>query len=169
MQSEEALFSQAILFGGSSVLLKPLEPEAAETVYNSAIQALALDKQSPEGRIESLLSIPVEVMLANASKEMIAAGPAIDPDLIPAAATLGETNDMVESPMSRNRWCKRLFSIDSQFDVRLTLFTLLTNFTHASRPLGIHFRYPQPPRPPTRHHDKLPSSFDQDFGGKRGF
>ncbi|KAM6529840.1 hypothetical protein FALCPG4_007966 [Fusarium falciforme] len=116
MQSEEALFSQAILFGGSSVLLQPLEPETAESVYNSTIQALALDKQSAQGRIESLLRIPVEHMLANASKEMIAAGPTIDYDLIPAAATLGDTNDMVESPMSRNRWCRRLFSIDSQFD-----------------------------------------------------
>ncbi|KAJ4181189.1 hypothetical protein NW755_011232 [Fusarium falciforme] len=116
MQSEEALFSQAILFGGSSVLLQPLGPETAESVYNSTIQALALDKQSAQGRIESLLRIPVEHMLANASKEMIAAGPTIDYDLIPAAATLGDTNDMVGSPMSRNRWCKRLFSIDSQFD-----------------------------------------------------
>ncbi|KAI8663429.1 Carboxylic ester hydrolase [Fusarium keratoplasticum] len=116
MQSEEALFSQAILFGGSSVLLQPLEPETAESVYNSTIQALAPDEQSPEGRIESLLSIPVELMLANASKEMIAAGPTIDHDLIPAAATLGDTNDIIESPMSHNRWCKRLFSIDSQFD-----------------------------------------------------
>ncbi|KAL6353822.1 hypothetical protein LRP88_12816 [Fusarium phalaenopsidis] len=119
MQSEEALFSQAVLFGGSSVLLKPLEPEAAESFYNSAIQALALDKQSPQGRVESLLSIPVEHMLVNASKEMTAAGPTIDYDLIPAAATLGDTNDMIESPMSCNRWCKRLFSIDSQFDASI--------------------------------------------------
>jgi hypothetical protein len=132
MQSEEALFSQAVLFGGSSVLLKPLEPEAAESVYNSAIQALALDKQPPQGRVESLLSIPVEHMLANASKEMIAAGPTIDYDLIPAAATLGDANDMIESPMSRNRWCKRLFSIDSQFDVRSALIPSLTHFTHTS-------------------------------------
>lgn len=132
MQSEEALFSQAILFGGSSVLLQPLEPETAESVYNSTIQALALDEQSPEGRIESLLSIPVELMLANASKEMIAAGPTIDHDLIPAAATLGDTNDIIESPMSHNRWCKRFFSIDSQFDVRSAPITLLMNFTHAA-------------------------------------
>ncbi|EEU43385.1 uncharacterized protein NECHADRAFT_82612 [Fusarium vanettenii 77-13-4] len=116
MQSEEALFSQAILFGGSSVLLKPFQPEAAESVYTSAIKALALDKQSPQGRIESLLSIPVESMMANAAKEMIEAGPTIDHDLIQTAATLGDTNDMVESPMTRNGWCKKLFSIDSKFD-----------------------------------------------------
>ncbi|RSL57797.1 hypothetical protein CEP54_008145 [Fusarium duplospermum] len=115
MQSEEALFSQAILFGGSSALLKPREPEEAESVYNSAIRALALDEQSPESRIGSLLSIPVEVMLAKASNEMIAVGPTIDHDLIPAAATL-DANDMIESPISSNRWCKSLFSIDSQFD-----------------------------------------------------
>ncbi|WAO91792.1 Carboxylic ester hydrolase [Fusarium falciforme] len=145
MQSEEALFSQAILFGGSSVLLKPLEPEAAESIYSSAIQALALDEQSPEGRIKSLLSIPAELMLSSASKEMIAAGPTVDHDLIAVAATLGDTNDMVESPMSRNRWCKRLFSIDSQFDA--SIFDILnlrarqqgitTNFrTHLIKTLG---------------------------------
>ncbi|RSL84917.1 hypothetical protein CEP51_003642 [Fusarium floridanum] len=122
LQSEEALFGQAILFGGSSILLKPLEPEAAESVYNSTIQALALDEQSPKDRIESLLSIPAELMLSKAANEMIAVSPTIDQDLIAAAATL-DTNDMVESPISRNRWCKRLFSIDSQFDA--SIFNIL--------------------------------------------
>ncbi|RSL70898.1 hypothetical protein CEP53_001725 [Fusarium sp. AF-6] len=73
LQSEEALFGQAILFGGSSILLKPLEPEAAESIYNSTIQALALNEQSPKDRIEFLLSIPAELMLSKAANEMIAA------------------------------------------------------------------------------------------------
>ncbi|RSM10929.1 hypothetical protein CDV31_007057 [Fusarium ambrosium] len=73
LQSEEALFGQAILFGGSSILLKPLEPEAAESVYNSTIQALALDEQSPKDRIESLMSIPAKLMLSKAANGMIAA------------------------------------------------------------------------------------------------
>lgn len=156
------MFSQASLFGGSSVLLKPLQPEAAESVYNSAIQALGLVQQSSEDRIKSLLSISAELMLAKASNEMIAVGPTIDHDLIPAAATL-DANDMIESPISSNRWCKRLFSIDSQFDVRSAPVALLTNFTH-TRFLGIHFQHPQPPHPPTRYHNKLPNSFGQDLG-----
>ncbi|KAM5361893.1 hypothetical protein ACJZ2D_012838 [Fusarium nematophilum] len=116
IQSMEALFSQAVLLGGSSVLLKLLELEAAESVYNSAIQALGLVDHPPESRIQSLLTIPAEHLLANASKEMISAGLTIDHALIPAAATFGGTNGVTESPMSGNRWCKRLFSIDSQFD-----------------------------------------------------
>ncbi|RSL94914.1 hypothetical protein CEP52_012376 [Fusarium oligoseptatum] len=122
LQSEEALFGQAILFGGSSILLKPLEPEAAESVYNSTIQALALDEQSPKDRIESLMSIPAELILSKAANGMIAVSPTIDQDLIPAAATL-DTNDKIESPISNNLWCKRLFSIDSQFDA--SIFNIL--------------------------------------------
>lgn len=131
LQSEEALFSQAVLFGGTSVLLTPLEPEAAGSIYNSTVQALGLEEQSPDQRIKSLLSIPVELMLANGLKEMIAAGPTIDDDLIPAAATI-DANDMIQSPISRNQWCKRLFSIDSQFDVRLTLIALWRNLAHST-------------------------------------
>ncbi|RMJ17766.1 hypothetical protein CDV36_002575 [Fusarium kuroshium] len=136
LQSEEALFGQAILFGGSSILLKPLQPEAAESVYNSTIQALALNEQSPKDRIESLLSIPAELMLSKAANEMIAVSPTIDQDLIAAAATL-DINDMVESPISRNRWCKRLFSIDSQFDA--SIFSIL-NLSARQQGITTNFR-----------------------------
>lgn len=114
MQSQEPLFHQAILFGGSFLLVKPQKPELAESVYRSAIRSLSIEGSSCKDRVQSLLNIPAEKLVDAALNGKTPPGPVIDDELIPAIATF---ENIEEFPMPGNSWCERLFCLDSQFDV----------------------------------------------------
>lgn len=114
MQSQEPLFDQAILLGGSFLLVKPQTPESAESVYQSTIRSLSIEASSCKDRVQSLLNIPAEKLVDAALNGKTPPGPVIDDDLIPAIATF---ENIKEFPMPGKNWCERLFCLDNQFDV----------------------------------------------------
>lgn len=118
MYSEEKLFHQAILLGGSFLMMKPVTTDAAEQIYHAVIQTLGLDNLTPAERVKSLLMMPQEQLVAQISKEMTSLGPTLDGTLIPAAATFSWLGDQFVLSVPGFRWCERLLSIESQYDVR---------------------------------------------------
>ncbi|KAH8675161.1 Alpha/Beta hydrolase protein [Ilyonectria robusta] len=113
MQSQEPLFDQAILLGGSFLLVKPQTPESAESVYQSTIRSLSIEASSCKDRVQSLLNIPAEKLVDAALNGKTPPGPVIDDDLIPAIATF---ENIKEFPMPGKNWCERLFCLGNQFD-----------------------------------------------------
>ncbi|KAH7124573.1 Alpha/Beta hydrolase protein [Dactylonectria macrodidyma] len=134
MQSQEPLFHQAVLFGGSFLLVKPQTPESAESAYQSAIRSLSIEGSSCKDRVQSLLNIPAEELVDAALNGKASLGPVIDNELIPSIATF---KNIKECPMTGNNWCSRLFCLDSQFDGSLfaiiDLGTRLNGITEAFR------------------------------------
>jgi len=117
MHNEEKLFHQAILLGGSFLMMKPGTTDTAEKMYNAVVRTLGLESLAPAERVRTLLSTPQEKLVAKISKEMPSLGPIIDGQFMPAAATFSELNDQSALSLPGLKWCKRLLSIESRHDV----------------------------------------------------
>ncbi|KAF2270515.1 alpha/beta-hydrolase [Lojkania enalia] len=58
--SEEPLMKRCLSTGGAVLLFKPIPLVVAETAYQSVIQAFGLADKSPEERIKSLMTLPID-------------------------------------------------------------------------------------------------------------
>ena len=117
MHSEEAIFHQAVLLGGSFLMMRPVTEQTAESMYGSVTRTLGLANLSPEKRVEILLTLPQEELVAEITPELVSLGPAIDDNCVPAVATFANLLDNTYPDLAGKEWCRRLLVIESQFDV----------------------------------------------------
>jgi hypothetical protein len=117
MHSEEALFNQAILIGGSFLMMRPATEETAERLYKDISDELGLSDKSVEDRVKELETKPGESMLSNLTPALASLGPVVDGETVPAAATFAGLKDATGFPLPGYKWCKRVLVIDSQADV----------------------------------------------------
>lgn len=126
LHTEEALFNQAILLGGSFLMMKPATSEKSEALYAAIISKFGLKELSSSHRIKTLLELQIEKLLPGAISEMTMLGPVVDGDLIPSIATFTDLADDDELPLPGKKWCQALFSIESQFDVIIPSINFLS-------------------------------------------
>lgn len=117
MHLEEPLFKQAILLGGSFLMMKPATEDDAEYVCKAILNRMGLGDLTSEEQIKALLTLPQEKLVAEISPELVSLGPIVDRDFIPAAARFDNISDDTKLPLPGKKWCHRLFIIESQFDV----------------------------------------------------
>lgn len=117
MHSTEPLFQQAMLLGGTFLMMRPATEKAADSAYEGIMRTLGISGLSPSERLEALLGMPKEKLVEEITPELVSLGPVVDHEFIPMRATFGNLGDELEFPIPGKKWCHRLFSVDSQFDV----------------------------------------------------
>lgn len=151
MHSSEPLFHQAILLGGSFLMMKPAEPRTAEFLYSAVTKHLGLADLTPEKRIGGLLTMPQERLVSEVTPEIISLCPMVDGDFIPYVPTFSKLQAGDELSLPGKHWCKRLFSIESQFDVSIARPTAWIRRWLKCFYLGLDFGTSQRKRTGGRH------------------
>ncbi|CAG5147345.1 uncharacterized protein ALTATR162_LOCUS2023 [Alternaria atra] len=103
---EEPLFRRAISMSGTPLMLKPLSLSAAETSYNTIMQALGLEHASMQERIQHLLSMSPEKLVEKIPMN-IPLVPYIDGDMISEAPTFAQLSSGTLQSL-KSSWCEEL-------------------------------------------------------------
>jgi carboxylesterase type B len=114
--SPQPLFHRAIATGGTFLLRKPLPPAAHEGIYQQAISALGLDKLDSEQRINSLLTMPLDEIIATLPPSL-AFNAIVDSELIGSEVSYASVASYDAETMPGKKWCQALMVGDCQFDV----------------------------------------------------
>lgn len=147
MHSEEPLFSQAILLGGSFLMMKPATEKTAEQLYEAIIQDLGLSENAAEDRVRLLRTMPAEKLVSNLTTAFVSLGPVVDHDFVPAAATFSGLSNDAQLHLPGRNWCQRLLVIDSQLDVSTTISPAICVFgAGLSIVVGLHLLVGEPQR-----------------------
>ncbi|KAL4905224.1 Alpha/Beta hydrolase protein [Aspergillus multicolor] len=115
LQSEEALFNQCILLGGTNAAIRPAPLKLAEIAYNDALEHFGLDELGEDQQLDALKNMSIEE-LQSRSSPAIRAGAVIDGAVIPHAVTFDSLETQSGSLFPGKRWCSRLFTLDSNCD-----------------------------------------------------
>ncbi|KIX03914.1 uncharacterized protein Z518_07467 [Rhinocladiella mackenziei CBS 650.93] len=115
LYSKEPLFNRAIATGGSCLLVPPFSPQDHESVYQKVLAVLGSEDLGPEERIQKLLSIPMDEIIAKLPP-YITFLPMVDGDIIPCRPTFAAVSDPADESMPGKQWCEGLTIGDSQFD-----------------------------------------------------
>lgn len=91
--------------------------QVAEKVYKGVIKDLGLDQLPASEQIKSLLEMNPSDFLQKVTPTMLL-GPVVDHDIIPEVASFSNIRDTDQFPLPGRKWCSRLMSVDSEFDVR---------------------------------------------------
>ncbi|ORY15879.1 carboxylesteras-like protein [Clohesyomyces aquaticus] len=124
LYSKEPLFNRAICMSGTPIMLKPLPPPVAEMAYGMMLKELGLENATVEERIQRLLNIEPEELVAATSLN-IPLLPYLDGDMIPSAASfekLAGSSDQLDFPVPGLKWCQDLMIGDCQHDGQVFLF-----------------------------------------------
>ncbi|KAL2399166.1 hypothetical protein ABEF95_000334 [Exophiala dermatitidis] len=125
LYSEQKLFNRAIATGGSCLLVPLFSTEDHERIYQHALSILGLAELGPEERIQRLLSIPMDEIIARLPPS-VALLPMIDGDIIPQRPTYASIADKEDRSMPGKQWAEGLMIGDSQFDSS-TLATMMAH------------------------------------------
>ncbi|KAL3486613.1 Alpha/Beta hydrolase protein [Aspergillus germanicus] len=145
MHSEEPLFKQAILLGGSFLMMRPATEETAERLYKNICDDLGLADKTTEDRVKNLETMPVESMLSSLTPGLASLGPVVDGVTVPTAATFATLGDAAGFSLPGYKWCRRILVIDSQADgslfglvnLQARRDTIISDFTaEAQKTLG---------------------------------
>lgn len=112
------MYNRAIATGGSCLLVPPFGPEVYEGVYQQVLGVFGLESLSPEERIQKLLTIPLEEVIAKIPPN-IPFLPMVDGDVIPTRPTYAAISDPKDESMPGKHWLDGLMIGDGQFDVSL--------------------------------------------------
>jgi hypothetical protein len=115
--SDEPLFDQGILLGGSFLMMRPATEETAERLYKTVSKDMGLSDKSAAERVRKLDALPAESMLANLTPELASLGPVVDGETVPTSATFAILGDAARFPLPGHIWCRRALVTDSQADV----------------------------------------------------
>ncbi|KAF2869112.1 carboxylesteras-like protein [Massariosphaeria phaeospora] len=121
LDSEEPLFQRAISMAGTPLMLKPLSLPRTEMTYGVIMEALGLETASAEDRIQRLLTITPDELVAK-TPMAVPLGPFLDGDIIPSMTTfkaLGDSSQNLESVAPGRQWCTELMIGDCKHDVCL--------------------------------------------------
>ncbi|KAM6527605.1 hypothetical protein FALCPG4_008660 [Fusarium falciforme] len=116
LHSEEPLFNQAILLGGSFFMMPPSTQDTAERLYQAVIKDLKLSVHTPEGRVQALQSLSPDAVVPEITPALASLGPVVDGDLVPVAATFSDIGDDAKFPLPGRGWCERILAVDSEID-----------------------------------------------------
>ncbi|KAF2467467.1 carboxylesteras-like protein [Lindgomyces ingoldianus] len=119
--SKEPLMKRCMSTGGAVLLFKPIPLTAAESAYQSVIQAFELADKSPEDRINALLTIPVDELWQKVPRT-IPLIPVIDGDTVPGEpnfVTVASQDDDPNFPIPGRKWCASLMIGESQLDANI--------------------------------------------------
>ena len=116
LYSKEPLFNRAIATGGSCLLVPAFAPEDQERTYQQVLSILGLDKLEAEQRIEKLLTLPMDEVIAKLPPS-VAFLPTVDGDTIPVQPTFAGVADRSDQSMPGKQWAEALMIGHSEFDV----------------------------------------------------
>ncbi|KAF2791847.1 para-nitrobenzyl esterase [Melanomma pulvis-pyrius CBS 109.77] len=119
--SKEPLMKRCLSTGGAVLLFKPIPAAAAEASYAKVIEAFGLADKSPEDRIKSLLTLPVDDLW---QKVPMGAPllPSIDGDTVPGEpnfVTVASQEDDPAFAIPGRKWCAALMIGESQLDANI--------------------------------------------------
>ena len=117
MHSEKKLFNQAILFGGSFLMMKPSSLQDAEELYRTITGYFGLGELTPAERVKALLTMPQDELVAQLTKEFTSLGPVLDGELILSQPTIAGLKNQFAQSLPGSIWCQRLFTLESKDDV----------------------------------------------------
>ena len=115
LYSEEKVYNRAIATGGSCLLVPPCGPDAYERVYQQVLGVLGLGSLSAEERIEKLLGMPADEVIAKIPP-FVRFVPMVDGDTVPVKPSYAAIGDPNDESMPGKRWADGLMIGDSQFD-----------------------------------------------------
>ena len=104
---------------GTTVMLKPLEPHRAETIYAMIVKALGLEDSSVEERTQRLKTISPEELIAKTPMSAPTI-PYLDGDIVPLRTTfkfLKDTRENDTTAVPGRQWCQEIMFGDCQHDV----------------------------------------------------
>ncbi|PGH05139.1 hypothetical protein AJ79_06887 [Helicocarpus griseus UAMH5409] len=116
LHSKEPLFKRAIMMSGSGLFPKPLPPPVTEFAYSTVIKALGLDGLSAEERINAMVAIPADELMARVPRVPLMA--AVDGDIIPSEPTFAKISKLSSAAdeLPGTKWCEDLAIGACQFD-----------------------------------------------------
>jgi carboxylesterase type B len=122
--SEEPLMKRCLSTGGAVLLFAPFPQEAAEASYQKLIEALDLEKKSPEERIQALLSVPQDDLWQKLpmGAPML---PTIDGETVPGHpdfVTISSLEDSAQFSMPGRKWCSSLMIGESRLDANILAY-----------------------------------------------
>jgi carboxylesterase type B len=122
LYSKEKLFNRAVATGGSALLIPVMDPPVQEGIYKQFISALALDALSTEERIQKLLTLPLDEVIAKLPPS-IPFLPTLDGDILNLKPTFATVADPKDDSMPGKQWADALAVGNSEFDVSRVLAT----------------------------------------------
>ncbi|KAF7590638.1 hypothetical protein BBP40_002586 [Aspergillus hancockii] len=114
LSSEVALVKRAIAMSGSYLFTRLLPYEVHEQNYQQLMSALGLTNTTTQERIQALLSIPGEDLIAKLPPSILAV-PAVDADIILSAPSFARTANLTSSIPKRKDWCTDLMIGDARW------------------------------------------------------
>jgi hypothetical protein len=121
MHAEESLFKQAILLGGSFLMMRPSTVETVERLYKNICDDLGLTDKPTEDRVKELETVPADAMLPNLTPALASLGPVFDGLAVPTAAMFAKLGDAAGLSLPGYKGCQRILVVDSQDDVSAPL------------------------------------------------
>ncbi|KAL9115665.1 MAG: hypothetical protein Q9227_000033 [Pyrenula ochraceoflavens] len=114
LQSREALFKNAVVMGGTSLLLEPVPQATAENTYRAVVDLLGFQSLPKEQACEQLMTVPFTEFLTKIPPN-VPIGPLVDDDLIPSTITF-EGLERKTLSFPGIDWCEALWIGDSSLD-----------------------------------------------------
>lgn len=111
------LFDQAVLVGGSFLMMPPATAAEADGAYDRLSAALGFKDLAQEDRIHAWMNTPVATLITpSLMPDLASLGPVVDGVSIPRAPSVAGLEPGSSLPMPGTRWCHRLLLLDSQLD-----------------------------------------------------
>jgi hypothetical protein len=117
--SKEPLMKRCLSTGGAVLLFKPIPEAAAEASYQKVIEAFGLINKSPEDRIKSLLTLPVDDLWQKVPVT-VPLLPSVDGETVPGEPnfiTVSSQEDDPKFEIPGRKWCAALMIGEAQLDV----------------------------------------------------
>ena len=103
--------------GGTPLLVKPILPSVAESIYSLVLEKMGLTTKSPEDRVRTLIKTEPEDFL-----EKLPPGlpllPLVDGDVLSTVENFAQWSEKDGPPYPGTKWCESIMIGDSQMDVR---------------------------------------------------
>jgi carboxylesterase type B len=120
--SKEPLMKRCLSTGGAVLLFKPIPAAAAEASYQKVIEAFRLTDKTPEDRIKSLLTLPVDDLWQKVPMG-VPLLPSVDGETVPGEPNFITVSSQEDDPafvIPGRKWCAALMIGESQLDVSVT-------------------------------------------------
>jgi len=116
LESPQPLFKRILAMGGSPLLVKPVPPPFAESIYAAVVGKLGLAEKAPEERIQALKNATIEDLLSATAQLPLL--PSVDGELITAPATFSRWS-FQDKTLPGTEWCESIMIGDCEMDVSI--------------------------------------------------
>ncbi|KAK6385818.1 uncharacterized protein PV06_07234 [Exophiala oligosperma] len=123
LYSKEKIFNRVIATGGSCLLTPTLPKEACEDMYTKALGFLGLESLSVDERIQKLLTLPADEIIAKLPP-FVQFAPMLDDEIVPVRPTYASIGDPSDKSMPGKDWADAIMIGDSQFDASVLGFLM---------------------------------------------